>query len=64
MFQPQRAIFWPFLGEGATGFSKQSEIFHGASLGTLIGIQEVPFEGPCLGHKEVIFWPLFGLLIH
>ena len=25
----KRALFWPFLGEGATGFSLQSEILHG-----------------------------------
>ena len=38
----KRALFWPFLGEGATVFSQQSEIWHGASLGTLVKIQEDP----------------------
>ena len=32
----KRATLWPFLGEGATGFTRQSEIWHRASLGTLI----------------------------
>ena len=62
-----------FLGKEATGFNQQSEIWHGASFGTLIKIQEEPFEGPCedhvlaikgwtmcgtcFGHKRAMFWP-------
>ena len=41
-----------------------SEILHGASLGTLIKIQEEPIWrtmwGPCFGHKRAIFWPFLG----
>ena len=46
-FGHKQAMFWPFLGKGTKGFSQQSEIWHGASLGTLIVIQENKFEGPC-----------------
>ena len=35
-----KAIFWTFLGKRATGYTQQCEIWHGASLGTLIKIQE------------------------
>ena len=34
------AMFWPFLGMGAMGYTQQCEIWHGTSLGTLIRIQE------------------------
>ena len=40
---------------------KDSEIWHGASLGTLIKIQEEPIWrtmwGPCFGHNRAIFLP-------
>ena len=43
---------------------QESEIWHGASLGTLIKIQEEPIWrtmwGPCFGHKRAIFWPFLG----
>ena len=38
-FCHKRAMFWPFLGKGATGYTQQCEILLGASLGTLIDIQ-------------------------
>ena len=51
-------------GRGATQFRQQSEIWHGASLGTLIKIQEEQIWrnrwGPCFGHKGAIFWPFLG----
>ena len=40
---------------------QDSEIYHEASLGTLIMIQEEPIWrtmwGPCFGHERAIFWP-------
>ena len=57
-------MFWPFLGKGATGYTQQYEIGHGASLGTLIKIQEEPIQrtlrGPCFGQKRAMFWPFLG----
>ena len=59
-----RIMFWPFLGKESTGYTQQYEIWHGASLVTLIQIQEEPIWrtmwGPCFGHKRVIFWPFLG----
>ena len=46
------------------GYTQNCEIWHGASLGTLIMIQEEPIWrtmwGPCFGHKRAIFWPFLG----
>ena len=47
------------------GYTQNCEVWHGASLGILITIQEEPIWGtvwgPCLGHKKVILRPF---LIH
>ena len=63
-FGHKRAIFWPFLGKVATGYTQQYEIWHGTSLGTLIEIQEKQIWrtmwGPCFGQKRAIFWPFLG----
>ena len=60
--------FCPFWEKGTMGYTKKCEIWHGASLGTLIMIQEEQIWrtrwGPCFGHKGVIFWPFLGLVIH
>ena len=46
------------------GYTKNCEIWHGASLGILIIIQEKiiwrTMWGPCFGHKRAIFWPFRG----
>ena len=59
-FGHKRAMFWPFLGKEATGYTQQCGIWHGTSLGTLSKIQEEPIirtmRGPCLGHKRATFW--------
>ena len=47
-------MFRQFLGEGATGFRQQSEIWPGASLRTLVKIQEELIEGPCEDHVLTI----------
>ena len=58
MFCHKRAMFWPFLGRGATGKTQQCEIWRVTSLGTMIKIQEEPIWktmwGPCFGHKSHI----------
>ena len=63
-FSNKRAVFWPFLGKGATGYTQQCQILHGTSLGTLIKIQEEPMIrtmwGPCIGHKRAMFLPFLG----
>ena len=59
----KRATLWPFLGEGATGFSQQSEIWHGASLGTLIRIQRTHLKDQVrtnFCHKRAIFLQFLG----
>ena len=60
----KRAMFRPFLEKGATGYTKQCEIWHGTSLGTLIKIQEelisMNIWGPYFGHKKAIFCPFLG----
>ena len=60
-FGHKRAMFLPFLGKGATGYTQKCEIWHGTSVGILIKIQEEPIRmtmcGPCFGHKRVMFWP-------
>ena len=38
----KRATLWTFLGKEAAGFSQPSEIWHGASIGKLVKIQEEP----------------------
>ena len=61
-FGHKMAIFWPFLGKEATGYTQQCEIWHWVSLGTLIKNQEEPLLGtiwgPCFVHKRAIFWQL------
>ena len=42
------------------GFTKNFEIWHGASLGRLIRIQEKQFEGPCEDHVLAIKGQSFG----
>ena len=46
------------------GFTQNCEIWHGASLGTLIIIQEKTIWRtmwrPCFGHKMALFWPFLG----
>ena len=60
----ERAIFWPFLGMGARGYTQQCEIWHGTSLGRLINIHEEPILRtmwvPSFGHKRATFWPFLG----
>ena len=50
------------------GYTQNCEYWHGASLGTMIMIQEEPIWrtmwGSCFGNKVVIFWPHLGLLNH
>ena len=57
-------MFWPFLEKGATGYTKQYEIWHGTYMVTLIKIQGEPILriilGPCFGHKRALFWPFLG----
>ena len=36
----KKAISWPFLGKGTTGYTQQYEIWQGTCLGTLIKIQQ------------------------
>ena len=47
-----------------SGDIQQGEIWHGATLGTLIKIQEDPIcrtmLGPCFCHKRIILWPYSG----
>ena len=61
-----KTIFWTFLGKRITGYIQQCEIWHGATLGTLIKIQEDPMcrtmLGPCVCHRRIIFWPFQGVL--
>ena len=63
-----QGIFWPFLGKGATKYTQQCDIWHGAALGTSIKIQEESIWrtmwGPCFDNKVVISWPHLGLLNH
>ena len=44
------------------GYTQNCEIWHVASLGTYIMIQEEPIWrtmwGPCFGHKRAIVWPI------
>ena len=45
------------------GYTKNCEIWHGASLGTLIIQEESIWRtiwGPSFGHKRAIFWPFLG----
>ena len=42
------------------GYTKNCEIWYGASLGTLIKIQEKQFEGPCEDHVLAMKGPYFG----
>ena len=46
------------------GYTQNCEIWHGASLGTMIMIQEEPILRnmwrPCFGHKRAIFWSFLG----
>ena len=64
-FGHKRAIFWPFKGKGATGYTQQYEIWLRTYLGTLIKTQEGPIWrtmwGLCLGHKMAMFWPFLGI---
>ena len=57
-----------FLEKGTMGYTQNCEIWHRASLGTLIRIQKVllwrNMWGPCLGHKRGILWQFRGLLIY
>ena len=41
-FGHKRAMFWPFLEKGATGYTQQCEIWHGTTLGIVIKIQKEP----------------------
>ena len=56
--------FGNFLEKGTMGYTQNSEIWHEASLGTSIMIQEESIWrtmwGPCFGHKRAIFWPFLG----
>ena len=58
------AMFWPFLGKGAIGYTQQLEIWRGTSLGMVIKIQKEPtlrtMRGPCFGHKMAMFGPFLG----
>ena len=53
--------FGHFWEKGAKEYTQQCKIWHGTSLCTLIKIQQEPIwktmQGPCFGHKRVIFWP-------
>ena len=46
------------------GYTHNCEIWHVASLGTLIKIQVEPIRRtmcrPCSGHKRAMFWPFLG----
>ena len=46
------------------GYTKNCEIWHGASLGIMIMIQKEPIWrtmwGPSFGHERVISWPFLG----
>ena len=42
------------------GYTQNCEILHGASLGTLIIIQENQFEGSCEDHVLATKGPYFG----
>ena len=56
--------FGHFLDKRTMGYTLNCEILHGASLGTLIMIQEElilrTMWGPYFGHKRAIFWPFLG----
>ena len=56
--------FGHFFGKWTMGYTQNYEIWHGASLGTLIKIQEEPIWrtmwGTCFGHRRAIFWPFLG----
>ena len=41
-FGHKRAMFWPFLGKGATGYTQHCEIQHGTSFSTMVKDQEEP----------------------
>ena len=49
-----------FLRKGDYGIHQNCEIWHGASLDTLIIIQEKQFEGPGEDHVLAIKVPYFG----
>ena len=56
-FGHKRAMFWPFLGKGDTGYTQQCEIWHGTSLGTLLRIQKEPIWRTMFRSKKE---PYFG----
>ena len=62
-FGHKRAMFWPFLGKGATGETQQCEIWHRTSLGTMIKIQKEPILRtkwePHFSHK----WPYLAIFM-
>ena len=39
------------------GYTQNCQILHGASLGTLIMIQEEQILRTMFGHKRALFWP-------
>ena len=50
------AIFWPFVGDGATGYTQQCEIWNGTSLRILFN----PFSDGVKGHFQVTGGGLIG----
>ena len=64
-FGHKRALFWQYLGKGATEYTQQCEIWHGTSLSKLIKIPPEPIQrtmwGPSFGHKMAISLPFLGM---